>query len=551
MPDAPTNAPKPDAPLDAAGNYIVQMENITKRFPGVVANQNVHLRVVPGTFHAVIGENGAGKSTLLNILYGRYRPDAGRIFVNGEEVTHALRAPADAIRRGIGLVSQHYALIPALTVIENVMLGAERGLPGGLLQPRKAGARAQQLAEQLGLAQLDLNMRAERLSVAAQQKVEILKALYRGARILLLDEPTATLAPQEVESLFALLHTLAAQGSTILFVTHKLREVMAHSHCVSVLRAGQSVGDYVTAQTSEAELLRAMIGARTNAAVTLNMEEGNREQGTEGTQLAIGNRQSAIPTQHPSPLLQIENVTVRNARGAEAAQSVSLNVGRGEILGIAGVDGSGQRELSEAVVGLLRMEAGRLFLDGVDITRSNVRGRQQAGIAYIPEDRHRAGMILDFSIAENYLLGHEREPAWGGGGTLDTSLLLSRARTMVERYDVRGGTRGGQAPGGALSGGNQQKVVFARAMDSGPRLLVACQPTRGLDVEAARFVYKTLERAKADGLGVLLFSLDLDEVLRLSDRIAVMFNGRIAGVLPRAEATPERIGALMTGAAYE
>lgn len=554
MPEPISTAHTADA--TSASAFIVQMENITKRFPGVVANQNVHLRVAPGTFHAVIGENGAGKSTLLNILYGRYRPDAGRIFVAGEEVTHALRSPADAIRRGIGLVSQHYALIPALTVLENVMLGAEGGLPGGILQPRKAGARVQQLAEQLGLANLDLNARAERLSIAAQQKVEILKALYRGARILLLDEPTATLAPQEVEALFALLHTLAAQGSTILFVTHKLREVMTHSQNVSVLRAGQSAGDFVTSQTSEAELLRAMIGARTNSATTLNVEEGDRGQRT-GDRTADWSHTGTIPSTNSqatfdaSPLLQVENVTVRNARGAEAVQSVSLSVGRSEILGIAGVDGSGQRELSESLVGLRRMETGRLFLEGVDITRLNVRQRQQSGIAYIPEDRHRAGMILDFSIAENYLLGHEREASWGGGVTLDERVLLSHAQAMVQQYDVRGGTRGGLAPGGALSGGNQQKVVFARAMDSGPRLLVACQPTRGLDVEAGRFVYKTLERAKADGLGVLLFSLDLDEVLRLSDRIAVMFNGRIAGVLTRAQATPERIGALMTGAAHE
>ena len=251
------------------------------------------------------------------------------------------------------------------------------------------------------------------------------------------------------------------------------------------------------------------------------------------------------------PLLQIENVTARNARGAEAVQKVSLDVGRGEIVGIAGVDGSGQRELSEVVLGLRRMETGRLFLDGVEITRLNSRHRQKSGIAYIPEDRHRAGMILDFSIAENYLLGHEREPAWGGGLTLDTGTLLSRTQEMVQRYDVRGGMAGGMARGGALSGGNQQKVVFARAMDSGPRLLVACQPTRGLDVEASRFVYKTIQDARAQGMGVLLFSLDLDEILQLSDRIAVMFNGRVAGILNRQESTPERIGALMTGAAHE
>ncbi len=551
MPD-PAVASMSDAVSSAnafAGEYIVQMENITKRFPGVVANQSVHLRVAPGTFHAVIGENGAGKSTLLNILYGRYRPDAGRIFIAGEEVTNALHSPADAIRRGVGLVSQHYALIPALTVLENVMLGAE-GSAAGILQPRRAATRIQTLAQQLGLDGLDLNARAERLSVAAQQKVEILKALYRGARILLLDEPTATLAPPEVDALFTLLHTLAAQGATILFVTHKLREVMTHSHAVSVLRAGQSVGDFVTAQSSEQELLHAMIGARTNRATLLNAEgeEGNKEQGTGNSNTSpIENHKSKIENSS-SPLMQIEGVTVRNARGAQAVQNVSLNVARGEILGIAGVDGSGQRELSEAIVGLRRMETGRLFLDGVDITRLPVHSRQKAGIAYIPEDRHKSGMILDFSIAENYLLGHEREPTWGGGVTLRPQTLLRRAQAMVQRYDVRGGTQGGDAPGGALSGGNQQKVVFARAMDSGPRLLVACQPTRGLDVEASRFVYKTLTDARDGGLGVLLFSLDLDEILRLSDRVAVMFNGSVAGILSRAHATPARVGALMTGA---
>ena len=542
----------PHEPQNTPADLIIRMENITKRFPGVVANADVHLRVQRGTFHAVIGENGAGKSTLLNILYGRYRPDAGRIFLSGEDVTNALHSPADAIRRGVGLVSQHYALIPALTVLENVMLGAESPLPGGLLQPGQASERIHILAQQLGLGALDVNLRAERLSVAAQQKVEILKALYRGAKILLLDEPTATLAPQEADALFALLHTLAAQGSTIVFVTHKLREVMTHSNVVSVLRAGRSVGDFVTAQTDEQELLRAMIGTRDS-----RKEEGIQVFGYSGVQ----ERQDTTPliqdrnSELSSPehlntrtpeylntlplLLQAQSVTARNARGAEAVQNVSLNVAEGEIVGIAGVDGSGQRELSEVIVGIRRMETGRLFFQGVDISRQNVRSRQQQGIAYIPEDRHRAGMVMDFSVAENYLLGHERETAWGGGIALHPKTILSRAAQMIPRYDVRAGERGAIAPGRALSGGNQQKVVFARAMDSRPRLLVACQPTRGLDVEASRFVYETLLEARSRGLGVLLFSLDLDEVLRLSDRIAVMFNGQIAGVLTRDKATPE------------
>ena len=581
MPDPVTTVPVSADDALPSGEFIVRMENITKRFPGVIANQNVHLRVVPGTFHAVIGENGAGKSTLLNILYGRYRPDAGRIHVAGEEVTNALRTPADAIKRGIGLVSQHYALIPALTVIENIMLGAEGGLRGGLLQPRRAAERIATLAQQLGLDGLDLAVRAERLSVAAQQKIEILKALYRGARILLLDEPTATLAPSEVEGLFTLLNTLAAQGSTILFVTHKLREVMRHSQYVTVLRAGQNVGDFVTAQTSEQELLCAMIGTPSQVPPLLNFNSDFKSDSNADADFDSNPASELLPrdstdlfdaikgppaleanTQEantefekqskiPSPLMQMEGVTVCNARGAEAVSNVTLNLRPGEIVGIAGVDGSGQRELSEALVGLRRLKAGHLFLEGVDITRLTVRQRQTAGIAYIPEDRHRAGMILDFSIAENYLLGHEYEAAWGGGQVLDTETLLARTQAMVTRYDVRGGTLGGTASGGALSGGNQQKVVFARAMDSTPRLLIACQPTRGLDVAAARFVYKTLEEARARGLGILLFSLDLEEVLRLSDRVAVMFNGRIAGIVSRSQATPERVGALMTGAVQE
>jgi len=530
------------------------MENITKRFPGVVANRGVHLRVLAGTFHAVIGENGAGKSTLLNILYGRYRPDAGRIFVRGEEVTEALHSPADAIRRGIGLVSQHYALIPALSVLENVILGTEPTLPGGALRLGQAVERIRTLAEPLGLARLDVDARTETLSVAAQQKIEILKALYRGADILLLDEPTATLAPQEADALFALLHTLVARGATVVFVTHKLREVMAHSDYVSVLRAGRNVGDFVTKQTQERELLIQMIGARRSralnprAALTGELEPDVHYPPTGPTDSPTPTPALPVPPPTGSPLLQIENVTVRNARRAEAVRGVSLEIGMGEIVGIAGVDGSGQRELAEAIVGLRRIESGRLFLAGIDLTHRSVRERQEYGVAYIPEDRQRDGLALDFTVAENYLLGHAWEPSWGGGWRLNRQRILTRAAHMIQRYDVRVGFQGAETPARALSGGNQQKVIIARAMESGLRLLVACQPTRGLDVAASRFVYTTLLQARARGLGVLLFSLDLDEIFQISDRIAVLFNGQIVGILPRAQATPERIGALMTGA---
>ena len=509
------------------------MERITKRFPGIVANDKVSLTVRAGGFHAVIGENGAGKSTLLNILYGLYRADEGGITLRGEVVTQALHSPADAIRRGVGLVSQHYALIPALSVIENVMLGAEPTGVGGVLNRRAAAGKIAGLAERLGLQGLDLDQRAERLSVAAQQKVEILKALFRGANLLLLDEPTATLAPQEADALFALLHSLVEEGATVVFVTHKLREVMAHSDAVTVLRAGRNAGDFWTADTEEQELLRCMIG----------------ERAAHPRDLTVSTSPGSASAQ---TLLRIDDLTVRNARHAVAVQSARLELRAGEILGIAGVDGSGQRELSEAIVGLRRAESGELRLLGQRgdtlLNALSVRQRQQLGVAYIPEDRHKAGMVLDFSIAENYLLGHENAPAWGGGAVLHASRLFARATQMIQDYDVRLGSRDANSVARNLSGGNQQKVVIARAMDGEPCLLVACQPTRGLDRGATVFVYETLRQARARGLGILLFSLDLDEILELSDRIAVMFNGRVVGLLDRAEATPERIGALMTGA---
>ncbi len=519
----------------SSSEALIRMEQITKRFPGIVANDKVSLTVRAGGFHAVIGENGAGKSTLLNVLYGLYRADEGRITLRGEDVTQALHSPADAIRRGIGLVSQHYALIPALSVIENVILGAEPLGPVGILDRRAAAEKIAGLAEKLGLQGLDLNQRAERLSVAAQQKVEILKALFRGANLLLLDEPTATLAPQEADALFALLHSLVAEGATVVFVTHKLREVMTHSDAVTVLRAGRNAGDFRTFDTNEHELLHCMIGERAPRAQEI-------EPPTDSSPAT-------------KPLLRITDLTVRNARHAVAVQNATLELQSGEILGIAGVDGSGQRELSEAIVGLRRAETGELrLLTASGDTLLNplpVRQRQQLGIAYIPEDRHKAGMVMDFSIAENYLLGHENASEWGGGVVLHASRLFTRATRMIRDYDVRMGDRDANAPVRNLSGGNQQKVVIARAMDSAPCLLVACQPTRGLDRGATVFVYDTLRQARARGLGILLFSLDLDEVLELSDRIAVMFNGRIVGLLDRADATPDRIGALMTGATQQ
>ena len=376
--------------------------------------------------------------------------------------------------------------------------------------------------------------------------MEILKALYRGAEILLLDEPTATLAPPEADALFALLHTLVAEGKTVVFVTHKLREVMTHSDAVTVLRGGKSVAHFRTSDTNEQELLRAML-SRSTESQKLGAEEQTARRSSAIQESAPSRERidSALESQH-STLLCIEGLTVRNARRVVAVNNVTLEVGAGEIVGVAGVDGSGQRELSEALVGLRNVDSGRIALNDEDVTRRSVRARQRIGIGYIPEDRHRAGMVMDFSIAENYLLGHESDAEWGGGIMLKRAKLIDRAKAMIRAYDVRGGERGPSLAAKSLSGGNQQKVVIARAMDGKPKLLVACQPTRGLDVEASRFVYETLRAARDKGLGILLFSLDLDEIFALSGRIAVLYNGTLAGVLPRRDANPDNVGALMT-----
>ena len=535
--------------------FALQMEGVTKRFPGVTANRDISIKVRKGAFHAIIGENGAGKSTLLNILYGRFQPDEGRLVIGGEEVTHLLSSPQDAIARGIGLVSQHYSLIPALTVFENIALGSEPASFGGVLRWSKAENRVRLLMEQLGLKNLELKQTAERLTVAAGQKVEILKALYRGTKILLLDEPTATLAPQEVESLFEILTTLIDNDSTIVFVTHKLREVLKYSDEVSVLRAGKLSGHFKTSETDEIQLLHAMIGSRPPQSKTPRAQVaddlGDASSPILTTRSFQPDNDSTSMTGSNDALFAAVNISVKNSRGSLAVEGASFKLGVGEIVGIAGVDGSGQRELAEAIAGLRPIVTGdfKLTNSGVadSISRLSVRERQRSGIAYIPEDRHRSAMILDFSLAENFLLGNEDRREWGGGFTLNPKLELSRANDAIRDYDVRAGDRDASALAKVLSGGNQQKLVIARALANDPKLLIACQPTRGLDIEATKFVYRTLLDAKERGLGILLFSLDLDEILKLSDRILVMFNGKIAGELPRLEATPELIGALMTG----
>ncbi len=503
----------------------IRMSNITRTFPGVVANSSVNLSVAAGSFHAVIGENGAGKSTLLNILFGKYQPDSGTIEIDGDDVTGKLHQPADSIRRGVGLVSQHYSLIPALSILDNLMLGSKSTTP--VLSPRAATARAKSLLGDLGIAGIDLRSRAGALSIAAQQKVEIVKALYRDARILLLDEPTAALAPQEADALFQLLAKLKSRGTTIVFVTHKLREVMENSDTVTVLRNGKNAGDFITGATNTDELLAAMLGSR----------------GTlQGTVDSI-----PVQSENPVPILELQSLCVQNARGVQVVRDIDLLVKRGEIVGIAGVDGSGQNELAEAIVGTLRAASGRILMAGSQMTMQSVAERMRRGIAYIPADRHRSAIVPSFNIAETYLLGHETDRNWGGGAVINWTTAHKRAGEMLQKYDVRGSSRGSVVRLGSLSGGNQQKVIAARALESAPQIIVACQPTRGLDVAATKFIHDALRKAAHEGLGVLLFSLDLDEIFEMSDRIAVMYNGAIAGVLARGEATVARVGLLMTG----
>jgi len=528
----PPTTPTNDSP-------IIQMANITRTFPGVIANDDVSLAVWPSTIHAIIGENGAGKSTLMGILYGRYEPDKGRIRIAGNDVR--IDSPSRAISLGIGMVTQHTTMIPALTVLENIILGAEPSSMG-VVNRIEAVRRVSELAKSLSI-EIEPGKDAGTLSVAALQKAEIVKALYRGAKILILDEPTATLAPQEADALFALLHRLSESGTTVIFITHKLREVMAHSSRVTILRGGKTVGERLTSETDPDELLALMSGRRA-ASPGILTELGAASPITEPIPAYLVGNATPIPAA-AMPTLEMRGVTISGGRGASAVKGVSLNVMPGEVLGVAGVDGSGQRELAEGIVGLRSLQAGSIVLNGKNVGGLGVGGRLREGITFIPEDRHREGLVLDFSLAENLLLGRQRERRFGGGTVLDLPSINADGEEAVLAGRVKAPNAGVSARG--LSGGNQQKRVISRALKGHPSLLVAMQPTRGLDVDATRFIYEQFRQAQNDGLAILLFSLDLDEIFAISDRIAVMFNGELMGTVPRSEATVDNIGQMMVG----
>jgi simple sugar transport system ATP-binding protein len=495
----------------------LELRGITKRFPGIVANDRIDFDLRRGEVHALLGENGAGKTTLMNVLYGLYKPDEGQVLINGRPVT--FQSPKDAIASGIGMVHQHFMLIPVMTVAENVVLAVEPMKGHVLLDYDAAARRVRELAQSFGFA-IDPEARIEDITVGQQQRVEILKALYRRADVLVLDEPTAVLTPQEAGELFEILRTLTREGMSVVFISHKLNESLEIADRITVLRRGKRVDTLAAAGATEVGLARLMVGRE----VLLHVDK--------------------TPGSPGETLLKVQGVRVRDDRGIEKVRGVSFEVRAGEIVGIAGVDGNGQTELIDALTGLQKIESGRVEVGGADVTGQTTRELFEEGLGHIPQDRQRRGLVLDFTIAENVALHdvrHEPNSRWGW---LFPRRLIERARRLIGEFDIRGG--GPETAASALSGGNQQKVILAREIGRNPRVLVAAQPTRGLDVGAIEFVHRRLVEERDEGRAILLVSLELDEILSLSDRILVMFEGEFVGEFPPT-ATEEELGVAMTG----
>ena len=481
----------------------LELKGVTKRFPGVVANDHVDLEVRDGEIHALLGENGAGKTTLMNILFGLYRADEGEIVIDGRP-TH-FDSPGHAIAAGLGMVHQHFMLVPVFTVTENVMLGVESTRPLGFLDRSVARRRVQEIAERYGL-HVPPEALAEELPVGVQQRVEIVKALYREAQVLILDEPTAVLTPQETEELFGIMRSLKEAGKSLIFITHKLKEVLAIADRITVLRRGRVVGTASPERASEAELASMMVG-RT---VQLRVDKA--------------------PARPKDPVLDVRDLSVHDDRGQVAVDGASLEVRAGEIVCVAGVQGNGQTELVEALVGLRPVSSGALRVAGRDVTKDSVHRVLESGVGHVPEDRVRDGLVLEFSIADNLVLDtHDQEP-FAHRMVRDEPAIREAATRRVKDFDIR--TTSVQAPAATLSGGNQQKVIVAREFSRPIRLLVASQPTRGLDVGSIEYIHKELVDKRDQGVAILIVSSELDEVLALADRVAVMYRGRIVAVLP-------------------
>jgi simple sugar transport system ATP-binding protein len=502
----------------ALGNVILETRHIVKQFPKVLANDDITISLHEGEILCLLGENGAGKSTLMNILYGLYKPTSGQIVLGGEEVEFS--SPRDAIDRGLGMVHQHFMLVDTLTVTENIILGSEPGT-GPVIDYKTARKQVAELSERYGL-RVDPDERIMNLSVGLQQRVEILKALYRQAKILILDEPTAVLTPQEVEELFAVITSLRDSGVSIIIITHKLEEVKAIANRVYILRRGRIEGERTIADVTKEELANLMVGR----SVVLTVQREAHEA-------------------KPDPIFTVEKLRVLDDREIAAVDGLSLSVKPGEVVGIAGVDGNGQSELAEAIMGLRAVDSGVLRLAGKDIASLSTRSRIKERISHVPADRQRFGLVLPFSVAENIAIGYHDSAPNSRGLVLDYPAMEERAEHLIDAYDIR--TPGPLAPAGHLSGGNQQKVILAREFSRDPRFLLVNQPTRGLDVGAIEYIHSQILRMRSKDVGVLLISLELEEIFALADRILVIYEGRICKELDPEQTDEREVGYYMTG----
>nr|WP_285868468.1 ABC transporter ATP-binding protein [Mesobacillus maritimus] len=493
------------------------MLNIRKEFSGFVANDNITLQLKQGEIHALLGENGAGKSTLMNVLFGLYQPEEGEIKVKGETVK--ITDPNVANELGIGMVHQHFMLVDTFTVTENIILGKET-TKGGFIDIKTAEEEVRKISERYGLA-VDPQAKVANISVGMQQRVEILKTLYRGADILIFDEPTAVLTPQEIKELIQIFKTLIKEGKSIILITHKLKEIMEVCDRVTVIRKGKGIGTVNVSETNPTELASLMVGRD----VVFKTEKTEANPAHE--------------------VLQVENLNVKDARGVQAIKNLNLSVRAGEIVGIAGVDGNGQTELIEAITGLRKAESGRVKINGKNVLNFSPRKVTETGLGHIPQDRHKHGLVLNYSVGENMVLQTYYQKPYSKSGVMNFKKIYDKARALIQEFDVR--TPSEYTPARALSGGNQQKAIIGREVDRNPDILIAAQPTRGLDVGAIEFIHKRLIEQRDNGKAVLLVSFELDEIMNVSDRIAVIYEGEIVAIVDPKETTEQELGLLMAG----